>query len=154
MHKSYRICAIRAHILAPINSKRTATRVLRHSTRSFGNKPLAALDWSSKSRKRHRHLLKCDQGKRIRGKIFSWKEYYFFWDCTHNIFNFNKYFVRIIFLFCFANFAGPKMYKICTYKVLLTKFLSMFWKPNQIGRSNRFNSRPMHFRSDLPYWTV
>ena len=37
-----------------------------------------ALDWSSKSRKRHRRLPKCDQGKRIRGKIFFWKEYYFF----------------------------------------------------------------------------
>ena len=81
-----------------VNDKSTATRVLCHSTSSFRNKTLVALTWSSKSRKRHHRLPKCDQGKRIRGKIFFWKEYYFL-DCTHNIFNFNKYFFYIIFLF-------------------------------------------------------
>ena len=82
-----------------VSGKRTATCVLRHSTRSFGNKPLVALDWSSKSRKRHYHLPKCDRGKRIRGKILFLEKNIIFWDCTHNIFNFNKYFVCIIFLF-------------------------------------------------------
>ena len=57
-----------------------------------------ALDSSSKSRKRHRRSSSCGQRKTIRGKIFFCKEYYI-WYCTHNIFNFNKYFVRIIFLF-------------------------------------------------------
>ena len=57
-----------------------------------------ALDWSSKSRKRHYHLPKCDRGKRIRGKILFLEKNIIFWDCTHNIFNFNKYFVHIIFL--------------------------------------------------------
>ena len=74
------------------------TCIIRHLTSSFRNKPLMAFDWSSKLRKRHCRLLKCDQGKRIRWKIFFWKEYYF-WYYTCNIFNFNKYFVHIIFLF-------------------------------------------------------
>ena len=94
-----------------VNGKRTATHVLCHSTRSFRNKPLVALNWSSKSRKHHRCLLKCDQGKRIRGKILFWREYYFFEIVPTIYFNFNKYFVRIIFLFCFANFVGPKFTK-------------------------------------------
>ena len=77
--------------------QRIVTLVLRHSTSSFGNKLLLALDWSSKSRKRHRRSSHCGQSERIRGKIFFCKEYYI-WDCTHNIFNFNKYLVRIIFV--------------------------------------------------------
>ena len=59
-----------------------------------------ALDWSLKSIKRHRCLPNCNQGKKIRGKMWFCKEYYI-WDCTPQYFNFNKYFVRIIFLlFC------------------------------------------------------
>ena len=81
-----------------VNEKRTTTHILCHSTSSFENKPLVALGWSSKSRKRHRRSSSCGQSKRSRGKIFFWKEYYI-WYCTHNIFNFNKYFVHIIFLF-------------------------------------------------------
>ena len=72
-------------------------------------------DWSSKSRKRHRHSSSCSQSERIRWKIFFCKEYYI-WDCTHNIFNFNKYFVYH-FPICFANFAGP-IHEICAYKFL------------------------------------
>ena len=33
--------------------------------------------------------------------ILFYKEYYI-WDCTHNIFNFNKYFVLIIFFYLFC----------------------------------------------------
>ena len=46
-------------------------------------------------------------------KIFFCKEYYI-WDCTHNIFNFNKYFVYH-FPICFVNFARP-IYEICMHK--------------------------------------
>ena len=51
-----------------INGKRTATHVLCHSTSSFGNKSFVALDWSSKSRKCHCYLPKCDQGKELERK--------------------------------------------------------------------------------------
>ena len=80
-----------------VNGKRTVTRILRHSTSSFEDKPLVAFDWSLKSRKPHRHSSSCGQSEKIKGKIFFCKEYYI-WDCTHNILNFNKYFVRIIFI--------------------------------------------------------
>ena len=48
-------------------------------------------------------------------KIFFWKEYYF-WDCTHNILNFNKYFVCIIFLFVLLILQNFD--EICVYKFL------------------------------------
>ena len=95
-----------------VNGKRIVTHVLCHSTRLFRNKPLVGLDWSLKSRKHYHRLSKYDQGKRIRGKTFFWKEYYF-WDCTHNIFNFNKYFVCIIFLFVLLILQDQNLRNLC-----------------------------------------
>ena len=90
---------------------RTATRVLHHLASSFENKPLVTLDWSSKSRKRHRHSSSCGQSERIKGKIFFYKEYYF-WDCSHNIFN--KYFFTL-FSYLFCLFCITKFTKfVCT----------------------------------------
>ena len=52
--------------------------------------------------------------KNRRENIFC-KEYYI-WDCTHNIFNFNKYFVCIIFLFVLLILKD--LYEICVYNFL------------------------------------
>ena len=98
-----------------VNNQRTTTRVLHHSTRSFRNKPLMGLDRSSKSRKCHRHLPKCDQGKRIRRKIFFWKEYYFFLRLYPQYFNFNKYFVPIIFLFVLLILQDQNLRNLCVH---------------------------------------
>ena len=70
------------------------------------------LDWSSKSRKRHRHLPKCDQGKRIRRKIFFWKAYYF-WRCTHYIFNFHKYLFALFFYFVLLISQDQSLRNLC-----------------------------------------
>ena len=88
--------------------------MLRHSTNSFDNKPLVVLDWSSKSRKRHRRSSSCGQSEKVGGKIFFYKEYYI-WDCTHNIFfkNFNKYFVRIIFVIVLLT-SQDQLRNLCT----------------------------------------
>ena len=117
-----------SNILASlVNGKRTATRVFHHSTRSFRNKPLVALDWFSKSRKRHRYLPKCDQGKRIRGKIFFSKEYYF-WDCTHNILISINILFALFSYFCFANFTGLKLTKfVHTIIFFKNKFVNLFF---------------------------
>ena len=79
----------------------------RHSMSLFQNKPLVALDWSSKLKKKKRflHLSNCDWGGRIIGKCSFVKEYHHK-DCIPTIINFNKNFVCIIFPIIFACFAG------------------------------------------------
>ena len=94
-----------------VSGKKTATCVLCHSTRSFGNEPLVpSIDLQNQENVIivFQNMIKAKESEK---KIFFWKEYYFFLDCTYYIFNFNKYFVRIIFLFCFVNFARPKFTK-------------------------------------------
>ena len=88
--------------------KRTATHVLCHSIRSFGNKPLvASIDLRNK-----KNVIVIFQSvikvKELEGKYSFKKNIIFLRLYPQYIFNFNKYFVHIIFLFCFANLAGPK----------------------------------------------
>ena len=98
-----------------INGKRTNTLVLRYSTRSFGNKLLVTLDWPSKSRKHHRRLSKCDQGKRIKGKIFFVGKNIIF-EIVPATFSISINILFTLFsLFCFANFCRIKFYEICAY---------------------------------------
>ena len=98
-----------------INSKKTATCIFRHSTSSFGNKPLVTLDWYLKTRKRHRRSSSYDQSERIRGKIFFYKEYCF-WDWTPTfLILINILFALFLLLFCLHR---RTIYEICAHKFL------------------------------------
>ena len=69
------------------------------STSSFRNKPLMTLDWYLKSRKGfHCCLSNYDKGKKIIKKYYFVKKIYYHNDCIPIIINFNKIYVRIIFL--------------------------------------------------------
>lgn len=84
--------------------KRTATHVLCHS----GINHL----WPSIDLRNQKNVIVIFQSvikvKELEGKYSFRKNIIFLRLYPQYIFNFNKYFVHIIFLFCFANLAGPK----------------------------------------------
>ena len=97
-----------------VNDKRTATRVFRHLTSSFENKPLVALDWYSKSIKHHRCSSSCGQSERIGEKIFFVKNIIF--EIVPTIFLIS---INILFaLFLLFSLHRKTIYEICAYKFL------------------------------------
>ena len=73
------------------------------------------LDWYSKSRKRHHHLPKCDQGKRIKGKKYSFGKNIIF-EIVPTIFLIS---INILFaLFLLFSLHRKTIYEICAYKFL------------------------------------
>ena len=124
-----------------VNSKRTVTRVLRHSTRSFGNKPLMALDW-------FRLIFEIKKTSSLYSKVWSRQKnqrenillerILFFEIVPTTIFLISINILFVLFsYFCFANFAGQKIYEICAYRYIMSLgFILMRCNHEIYGYSN------------------
>ena len=125
-----------------------------------------ALNWSLKSRKCHCCLPNCDQGKKIKGKIFYCKKYYI-WDYTP-IFLILINILFILFSYCFANFVGL-LWNLCVQIsdmanwtslplisfVLENWLLLCRWHPKEfkLCMSTRAVTRlSLHYRHTTPLW--